>query len=168
MYPGKLPKLDEDVEPEQVLKNRYLSPEMRNATHAENKAVFVNSLKEQDSDEERCDLVDSKNQQDRHFFCQQNVVAELRQRIIDEYLQTHSLQQIPQGIGTNKVDVLLNLHLYLYHRLPSAENMEELKRATFKMAKDRKQEGSSPKKKDKSGEEEVSFIMKFVHCYGKG
>ena len=69
MYPGKLPKLDVDVEPEQVLKNRYLSPEKRNSTHIENKAAFVESLKELDSDEERCDLVDSKNPQDRHFFC---------------------------------------------------------------------------------------------------
>ena len=70
MYPGKIPKLDEDVEPEQVLKNRYLSPEVRNSVHVENKAAFFNSLKELDSDEERCDLVDSKNQVDRHFFCQ--------------------------------------------------------------------------------------------------
>ena len=61
MYPGKIPKLDEDVEPEQVLKNRYLSPEMRNSVLVENKAAFFNSLKELDSDEERCDLVDSKN-----------------------------------------------------------------------------------------------------------
>ena len=29
-----------------------------------------------DSDEERCDLVDDKNGQDRHFFCQKHIIAE--------------------------------------------------------------------------------------------
>ena len=29
----------------------------------------LEDLKELDSDEERCDLVDEKNGQDRHFFC---------------------------------------------------------------------------------------------------
>ena len=82
------------------------------------------------------------------------------------------MQSIPQGIHTKNIDVLLNLHLYLYHRLPSADKMEELKRITLKAIKQRNQSENinntkTKENNDKDGEE-VSFVMKFVHCYGKG
>ena len=108
---------------------------------------LLHDVKELDSDEERCDLVDDKNGHDRHFFCQKQIIAELRQRHIDDYLHRHSLRQIPQGINTKSIDILLNLHLYLYHRLPSKHKLAELKHALMKAKKQ-----DSPKKKSKKEE----------------
>ena len=50
--------------------------------------------------------------------------------------------------------------------------MEELKRITLKAIKQRNQSENinitkTKEKNDKDGDE-VSFVMKFVHCYGKG
>ena len=58
-----------------------------------------------------------------------------RVRIIEDYLHRHALPAIPTGISTNQVDILLNLHLYLYHRLPEEKNMEQLTRETLKAVK---------------------------------
>ena len=58
-----------------------------------------------------------------------------RVRIIEDFLNRNKLTMIPSGLNTNQADVLLNLHLYLYHRLPGERNMEVLTKETLKAKK---------------------------------
>ena len=67
--PGKLAELDEDVQLQEVMQKRY-DPEKRNSMRLKTEEFLFQDVKELDSDEERCDLVDDKNGHDRHFFCQ--------------------------------------------------------------------------------------------------
>ena len=97
-----------------------------------------------DPDEEGCVLVAEHDGKDMNFRCHREHKSDYRQNKIDDYLSYHCLNAIPIGVKTLDVEVLTNIHLYLYHRLPSPEALKVLKHN-----KDRKPVDKA-EKKDKS------------------
>ena len=82
------------------------------------------SITSLDSDEENCGLVSSNDVKDMNFACHREYKSDYRQNKIDDYLSFNHLNSIPIGVKSLDVEVLTNLHLYLYHRLPDPDSLQ--------------------------------------------
>ena len=76
---------------------------------------------------------------------------------MQEYLQLHQLTRIPIGVNTTDKEVLTNLHLYMYHRLPDPAVLPKMKRRDSAISKGSK--AAHPPR-------HYGTVMRRVHLYG--
>ena len=84
-----------------------------------------------DSDEEECHLISTNDVKDMHFKCHNEHASDYRQQKIDEYLSFKMKNYIPSGINSLDVKILTDIHLFLYHRLPSPEALATIKKPSL-------------------------------------
>ena len=139
-------------------------------TESERTESEVTSL---DSDEEGCHLISTNDVKDMNFRCHREHTSDYRQQKVEEYLTFKMLNAIPIGVKALEVEVLTNLHLFLYHRLPSLEALATIKKSSLAstvatQALKTSLGGAALPKRDKEDKQPAPFLMRRVHCYGMG